>query len=333
MNIWQSLPFQPTLSHVCAHTNSQAIASQLNCLADHLATSSNSLSLPPPSLPLPTFFMDTYVPFSFSHDYIESNISSFTNSQLSIIDSANLNTFHEPVPSINCFDNILPPTYPYTKALSSYSAVIQLYLCSDQLDTSLSCSTHLKNDRQPWCRYRCPIFEDRHHIFIDCPQFDSLRTSHALELYTNINQIMKASSIPLPVQKFIQEQVNNLFLDSNIWPAWWSLFYLGILPPLFPPAFQDLSIHTHITSMCHTTSIRLASQIWGTVHCTYFKTDFKNKVSSNRSTITLPSILSHILPPSPSYPSFSVSFSWSLSYSSSFPSVIADEVFIPESLM
>ena len=98
MNIWQSLPFQLTLSHVHAHTNSQAIPSQLNHLADQLATRSNSLSLPLPSLPFPTLFMDTYIPFSFSHGYIELNIFSFTNSQLSTIDSTNLDTFHKPVP-------------------------------------------------------------------------------------------------------------------------------------------------------------------------------------------------------------------------------------------
>ena len=34
------------------------IPSQLNRLADHLASTSNSLFLSPPAVPLPTFFMD-----------------------------------------------------------------------------------------------------------------------------------------------------------------------------------------------------------------------------------------------------------------------------------
>ena len=255
------------------HTKSQTIPAQLNCFTDYFATHSNLLFLPPPSLPLPTFFMDNYTPFSFSHGYIESNIFSFTNSQLSSIDAANLDTFHEPVPSMNCFDNVPPPAYPYTKALSSYSAVIQLNLHSGQLDTSLSCLVCLKNDHQPWCHFGCSVFEDPHHIFIICPKFNSLQTLCASELLSNIKQILEATSISVPDQIFIQEQVKCLFLDSNIWLSCRSLFYLGILPQLLPSMFQDSPIHTHISNMCHTTSIRLAGQIWGTVHCTYSKTN------------------------------------------------------------
>ena len=117
------------------------------------------------------------------------------------------------------------------------------------------------------------------------------------------------SSDTLPVQKIIQETVKDLFLDLNIWPHQRSLFYLGILLPLLPLMFQNSPIHTHIANMCHTTSIRLTGQTWGIVCCSYFKTHSNFKTSPNHTTITLPAMLSCILPPSLSYPSFSISFS------------------------
>ncbi|KJA14059.1 hypothetical protein HYPSUDRAFT_173712 [Hypholoma sublateritium FD-334 SS-4] len=308
-NIWQSLPSKPILSHVRAHTNSQTIPSQLNRLADHLATRSNSLSLPPPSLPLPTFFMDTYAPFSISLGYIESNLFSFADSRLSSIDAADLDTFHEPFPSLSCFDKVPAPAYPYTKAISSYSAVIQLYLRSGQLDTALSRSARLKDDQQPWCRLGCLAFEDPHHIFVECPQFNSLRLSRASELSSNITRILEASTTAPADRKFVHDRVQDLFLDSNMWPAGRSLFYLGVLPPLFPPMFEDLPLHTRIAHECHTASIRLAGQIWGAVRRRHFDHLSQNpRMTSTRTTLTLPSLLSHILPPNPSYPSFSVSF-------------------------
>jgi len=79
-------------------------------------------------------------------------------------------------------------------------------------------------------------------------------------------------------------------------------------------------------NMCHTTSIRLAGQIWGTVRRTYFKTHSDTKISSNRTTITLPSMLSRILPPSPSYPSFSVTLSHFLDFFISYSSFLLPSI-------
>ena len=67
------------------------------------------------------------------------------------------------------------PTYSYLQALSSFSALVQLYLRSGQLDTSLSLSRRLS---QPWCRFGCHAIEDSHqshHILIQCPRFDVFR--------------------------------------------------------------------------------------------------------------------------------------------------------------
>ena len=85
-HIWQSSPCEPALRHVRAYTDSQTIPSQLKRLADHLATRANSLSLPPLSFPLPTCFSN--------------------------VNAAKLDTFHEPFPSLNCFDKVSALAYP-----------------------------------------------------------------------------------------------------------------------------------------------------------------------------------------------------------------------------
>ena len=56
-------------------------------------------------------------------------------------------------------------------------------------------------------------------------------------------------------------------------------------------------------------SIRLAAQIWGTARSASFSKLQHNYSTRSRSSLTLPTHLARILPPSPSYPSFSVSFS------------------------
>ena len=300
------MPHKPILSHVRAHTSSISVPSQLNRLADHLASTSNSLFLPPPSLPLPTFFMDNYIPFSSSYGFIESNLSSFCDAQISSLDAAHLDTFHEPHPSSSCFDNIPPPSYPYFKATSSYSMTIQLYLRSGQLDTSFSCASRLHNDYQPWCRFGCSTFEDPHHIFLSCPRFSSLRDERSTELVANVDRVLQSSSIPSTDRTLILQRVGNLFQDSDIWPAGRSLYYLGVLPHFFPYSIPNLQIHTRIAHECHTLSIRLAGQIWATARCASFSK--LHSSTRSHSCLTLPPHLARILPPSPSYPSFSISF-------------------------
>ena len=306
LDIWSTMPHKPVLSHVRAHTTSHSLPSQLNRLADHLASTSNSLILPPPSLPLPTFFMDTFIPFSFAHGFIESNLFSFCDAQLSDLDASNLDTFHEPRPSSSCFDIIPPPSYPYFKAPSSYSIAIQLYLRSGQLDTSLSLASRLHDDHQPWCRFGCPTFEDPHHIFLHCPRFSSLRDARTSELTFNVGRILESSSISSADRALVLNRVRNLFQDSDAWPAGRSLYYLGILPQFFPPTIHSLQTHTRLAHECHTVSIRLAGQIWAAARCKTFST--LHYPIRTRSSLTLPTHLARILPPSPSYPSFTVSF-------------------------
>ena|SRR5271154_1888930 len=83
-----------------------------------------------------------------------------------------------------------------------------------------------------------------------------------------------------------------------------------ILPPLFPPTSDDPQLHTRIAHESHLVVIRLAGQIWGTARRICYSKHIQGpNIPYHHSTITFPSFLSRILPPSPFYPSFSISFS------------------------
>ena len=99
----------------------------------------------PPSVPIPSFFMDKFMLFSPSLGFMEHSLSSYVDALLAKAQSATVNSCHEPLLPLPLFDITPPPSYPYTKTPSSYSAVIQLYARSGQLDTAFHLSSHLKD--------------------------------------------------------------------------------------------------------------------------------------------------------------------------------------------
>jgi len=305
LDIWSRLHTTPTLTHVCAHTSAHTVESNLNRLVDHVASSSQNLPLPPPSVPTPSFFMDNFMLFSTSHGLIESSLLSFVDTLLAKAQATSLNSCHEPIPSLLLFDNTLPPTYPYIKAPSSYSAVIQLYARSGQLDTTQHLSSRLKEGHQPWCRFGCKRIEDARHIFVICPKFTTLRESYTMRLQDATCTILNAYNLPQRDIAFITERVSNLFYDSNVWPSQRTAFYLGILPRLVPPSHMASIMHSRLAHNAHTLSIQLAGRIWGS---TRQAARIGHKQLRDRTLLSLPnhlSLLFHNL----SYPSFTLTFS------------------------
>lgn len=69
LHIWSSSR-KPLLSHVRAHTDHTDIASTLNRIVDHFASASQHFSPPPSCVPVPTFFMDSFLLFSPSVGFV-----------------------------------------------------------------------------------------------------------------------------------------------------------------------------------------------------------------------------------------------------------------------
>jgi hypothetical protein len=92
-------------------------------------------------------------------------------------------------------DTTPPPDYPYTRALSAHSAVIQLYARSGQLPTAETLESRLKLD-SCMCRLGCLAVESMHHIFVDCTLFTEWREDAANELVVRTTAKLVEAGIP-----------------------------------------------------------------------------------------------------------------------------------------
>ncbi|KAF8962026.1 hypothetical protein BDZ97DRAFT_1920910 [Flammula alnicola] len=200
-----------------------------------------------------------------------------------------------------------PPEYAYTRALSAYSAVVQLYLRAGQLDTALTRSTRLNDDSQPWCRFGCSVLEDSHHIFVDCPRFDNYRHHATDELLASTRAILDTFKTPAHTASVLTQTVKGLTLDSEVWPLHKSFFYYGVIPALDqiipssshnqPQNTSSVRLRARLASEWHYGCIKLAARIWGTVRrvSAPYSSKALPSTSSNRPTdISLPSNLTFI---------------------------------------
>ncbi|PPQ63162.1 hypothetical protein CVT24_005802 [Panaeolus cyanescens] len=203
IDIWSSMQQPPLLQHVKAHTSSSSSASILNRVADNLASKSHNIS--PPSSTYPDFFLDTFSLFSPSTGILENNIS--TNFPVSsTARDIFFNKFSLPLQS--SFDSIPPPSHPYFNSTSSYAAVVQLYSRSAQLDTNLTKSRRLPL-AQPWCRFGCPTYEDAHHLFVNCPFFNSYRDEARSDLSRELDVLIVPNDTPHNTGTFLRNLINN----------------------------------------------------------------------------------------------------------------------------
>ncbi|KAF8955401.1 hypothetical protein BDZ97DRAFT_1740218, partial [Flammula alnicola] len=201
-------------------------------LADNLASHRNTWKSLPPAAPSPTFFMDDYTPYTENSGFIEQNIFSFVDTCLAKAQITQVPSLSSSILLPCCYNSDPPPEYAYTRALSAYSAVVQLYLRTGQLDTALTRSSRLNDDSQPWCRFGCSVLEDPHHIFVDCPRFNPYRRHATDELLASTRAILDTFKTPAHIASRLTQIVKGLTLDSEVWPLHKSFFYHGVIPAL-----------------------------------------------------------------------------------------------------
>ncbi|KAJ3963579.1 hypothetical protein EV361DRAFT_766646, partial [Lentinula raphanica] len=200
---WSSLPARSLYPSLANH------------FADIVASKSQHDPLPPPFAPLPTFFMDPFTLFSPSHSYIESNISSHISTLL--VHQQTLQPSFRPSLTLMLpiHNNPCPPDHPYTRASSSYSALVQLYARSSQLDTRLHRFLRF-GDCTPWCSFGCNELESAHHLFVHCPAFHSLRVECSMNITSETNAILSNTEELIPSERRdIIQRANIILTDSN----------------------------------------------------------------------------------------------------------------------
>jgi hypothetical protein len=213
--------------------------------------------------------MDRFSPYLPPFNYIESGLPLLIHSLLA--SRAFFNPSFGPLPILSPFiyDSQAPPLHPYTRASSSYSAVVQLYTRSGQLPTNLTRANRFHTG-SPFCRYGCRSLEDAHHIFVHCPAFNALRDESQKSLEADTERVLAQLSLPPSVTSYLEHAITHIFQDDTCWPLHSSRFYLGLLPPLLPPpmTLDSVTGESHrlllrLANSCHTSAIRLAARIWG----------------------------------------------------------------------
>lgn len=261
----------PNPTWVAAHTNESDPASLANAVVDRRASEAHFYSIPPPPVPVSTFFMDRFTPFTSSDGFIESNLSTFADYHLALATANDPSFLPTSVLAPAFYDSHVPPEHPYVRASSAYSAVVQLYVRSSQLDTAAKRAKRF-GDVTLMCRHGCSAIETWHHIFLDCPVFTDLRETAAFQLVTETCKVLEGIDVPDSTLQYVRDSANTIFRDSSVfWPQHESRYYMGLIPPIediitIPtcvPGVTRVRVVTRIAQTWHSMSIRLAGRIWG----------------------------------------------------------------------
>ncbi|KAL6299516.1 hypothetical protein BKA93DRAFT_870422 [Sparassis latifolia] len=254
-----------TLMYTPAHTTSNSPAASANAFVDHLASHSHTLALPTP--PVPTFTMDDYTLFSSSDGYIESDPSTYITQSLitTVVDDSAFAPSH--TLALPLYSHCVPPDHPYTRASSAYSALVQLYARSAQLDTAYLRFAQF-SDMLPWCCFGCSALETPHHIFVQCPIFEPLRRLAFHDVFLEMSKLLAGAQITTQLSDPILRIARSLFVDDAVWPQYTSYYFLGIVPHIRddgdpPPTHDFHRLSIRIMQMWHTTGIHLVGRIWG----------------------------------------------------------------------
>lgn len=142
--------------------------------------------------------------YSSNDGYIETTIPSY---MLSVTTSA---TYSHPdfCPSSTMLQHT-PPDHPYLRASSAFSALIQLYARSDQLDPAYTRFRRFGNV-SPICQRGCDALETVHHVFVSCPYHSFWQ--HAIKsLIKETSCILDSTDVPLRLWGSFLQLIRRFF--------------------------------------------------------------------------------------------------------------------------
>ncbi|KAJ7696107.1 hypothetical protein B0H17DRAFT_929950, partial [Mycena rosella] len=116
--------------------------------------------------------------------------------------------------------------------------------------------------------------ESMHHLFVMCSHFHEWRRDAAEEVETRTERKLMEAGIPVEEQRTILCAAKSLFNDDpSVWPLKITQFYVGQVPStqdlitsvMLPDGIKRWRLSSHIASEWHTSAIRLAGRIFGSV--------------------------------------------------------------------
>lgn len=221
--------------------------------------------------------MDEFTFYRPEDGWIESDIRTFTDHFLSRAAADTISIGHSERMATWLYDPRPPPEYPYTKAVSAYTALVQWYARSGQLPTAESMTKEIDKGvigDVGKCRFGCRNIEDAYHISVHCDRFEKWRNEAREGILCAMREIIDRTGVEEAHMASFLIKAKSFFTDSpDTWPPNRTAFYLGHVPNL------DEIITTHrfesrlakerflhaIHIIWHTAGIRLASRIWDEV--------------------------------------------------------------------
>ncbi|KAG1775612.1 hypothetical protein EV702DRAFT_972795, partial [Suillus placidus] len=209
----------PSLCWTAAHTGSLAPECLANDYVDRMASSAQHSAGVLASAPLATFAMDDFTVVAPDYGFIECNLSSFIISRLEHAYASHVSFRPAKALTLALYDRHLLPDFPYTRASSSYSAVVQLYARSSQLDTAQVRHRRF-HDTPPWCHFGCDVFESMHHIFALCPAFMAIHRAHNMQLCDETSSLLEGKTTD-SIKEVFDRAAQRLFSDdAGLWPQY-----------------------------------------------------------------------------------------------------------------
>jgi hypothetical protein len=253
------------------HSKQDNVASRLNGQADYYATQAQDRRTSLLPAPDATFYMDEFTLYTSSDGWIEANPREYTNQALIRMTLNKLASSHSLRMAKSKYETRAPPMQPYTRALSAYTATVQLYARSGQLATA-SGLREKKLQQNDFCRNGCDAIEDPHHIFVQCPTWECLREEYARTLTKRTLEKITDTTLSNAEIQAITQSAKSLFKDCHLtWPLFYSQYYLGHIPPLnrlipvaaFTSSVTREKLIQSIHADWHLTATRLTSRIYG----------------------------------------------------------------------
>jgi hypothetical protein len=261
------------VNYTKGHSKNDTIESRLNHEADHFAVNAQKLIPSIPVAPAPTFTMNDFTYFRPLDGWIESNIRVFVDQLLTQKAAKALSLGHHQRMATWLYHKPNPPPYVYHKAMSAYTAALQLYARSGQLATAEKVEERQGNGNGGFCRMGCSEIEDEHHVFVICPEFDEWREQAGQTLKKTLEERLSKAEMEGACKDSFLSKAEFFYVDDPVlWPLKESYFYLGHVPKLSNLLSQlstgpnriagERMIHG-VYCEWHNASVRLASRIFG----------------------------------------------------------------------
>lgn len=245
----------------------------MNAEADYYASKSHTIAPTLLTAPSPTFFMDPFTFYRSKNGWIESNVQDLMSNDAISQTQASLG-YHRGNRMASWLYNPGPhPQYPYIRAVSAYSALVQLYARSGQLPTpDLNHSRGIGDSRL--CCFGCRTPADTQHIFRECRHFDKIRSTARGTLIAAVTTKMEEAKLPdeaEPLKTRLLHIAESFFYNNNeIWLLHYTAFYLGHVPEFnsfvkaqyFTSEAKRNKFARELHSEFHLTGIRLAGRIF-----------------------------------------------------------------------